>query len=316
MDRAIKQKEVHRNRIRHSRGDRVFAGIIYTLLGLFFVIELYPLVYVISASFSDPLAVGSGEMILLPVRPRLDGYKYILNYSEIWTGYLNTFFYTVVGTVINLVVTLPAAYALSRRDFKDKGIIMAIFMFTMYFSGGLIPGYLNIYQLGMLNTRWVMILSGALSVYNMIVARTFFANTIPWDLHEAARIDGAGNFRIFFQIVLPLSSPIIVVMTLYYGVGHWNAYFNAMMYLAKARSLWPLQLFLRDILIKGQFAANALMNNESMSPEQMLEMTKQAETANMIKYCVIIAATAPMMLIYPWLQKFFAKGVMIGSVKG
>lgn len=193
---------------------------------------------------------------------------------------------------------------------------MTIFMFTMYFGGGMIPSYLNMYELHLLNTRWVMLLNGALSVYNMIVARTFFANTIPWELHEAARIDGAGNFRVFLQIVLPLSAPIIVVMTLYYGVGHWNAYFNAMMYLAQARKLWPLQMFLREILIKGQFATTAMMDNRSYTMEEMVALIKAAETANMIKFCIIIVATAPMMVIYPWLQKFFAKGVMIGSVKG
>ena len=315
MENVMKSAKT-RNRIRHSKGDRVFAAIIYTLLGLFVIVELYPMLYTVSASFSDPSAVGSGEMILWPIRPSLDGYEYIFAYSEIWLGYANTLFYTVVGTLINLVVTIPAAYALSRRDFKDKGLFMTIFMFTMYFGGGMIPAYLNIYQMGMLNTRWAILLNGALSVYNLIVARTFFANTIPWELHEAARIDGAGNFRTFFKIVLPLSSPILVVMILYYGVGHWNAYFNAMMYLAQARKLWPLQMFLREILIKGQFATSAMMETDKYTPEQMAALVRAAETANMIKYCIIIAASAPMMIIYPWLQKFIAKGVMIGSVKG
>ena len=315
MENVMKSAKT-RNRIRHSKGDRVFAAIIYTLLALFVLIEMYPIIYVISASFSDPNAVASGKMLLLPVNPSFSGYKYIFSYSEIWVGYGNTLFYTVMGTLINLAVTIPAAYALSRRDFKDKGFFMTIFMFTMYFGGGMIPSYLNMYELHLLNTRWVMLLNGALSVYNMIVARTFFANTIPWELHEAARIDGAGNFRVFLQIVLPLSAPIIVVMTLYYGVGHWNAYFNAMMYLAQARKLWPLQMFLREILIKGQFATTAMMDNRSYTMEEMVALIKAAETANMIKFCSIIVATAPMMVIYPWLQKFFAKGVMIGSVKG
>lgn len=312
MSQALTEKR----RIRQSVGDRVFGWIIYSVLALFVIAELYPLVYVVSASFTDPKAITSGEMILWPVRPTLQGYQYIFNYKEIWTGYANTLFYTVVGTVVNLVVTLPAAYALSRRDFKDKTILMLFFMFTMYFSGGLIPAYLNIHKLGLLNTVWVMIIAGPLSVYNMIVARTFFANSIPWELHEAARIDGAGNFRTFFNIVLPLSSPIIVVLTLYYGVGHWNAYFNAMIYLAKARNLWPLQMFLRDILIKGQFASSVLMEADGLTPEQIQALMQEADTANMVKFCVIIASTLPMMIIYPWLQKFFAKGVMIGSVKG
>lgn len=314
MEKALRTSQTRR--IRSSRGDRVSMGIIVVLLILFVIVELYPLVYVVSASLSDPQAVGTGEMILWPVRTTLDGYKYILSYSVIWTGYANTLLYTVAGTLLNLAVTLPAAYALSRRDFCDKGLFMTIFMFTMYFGGGTIPTYLNIYQLGLLNNRWVLIVNGAVSVYNLIVARTFFSSTIPWELHEAARIDGSSDLRTFFQIVLPLSSPIIVVLALYYGVGHWNEYFSAMMYMAKARVAWPLQLFLREILIKGQFAADAIKNASDLTPEQILEMTKQAETANLIKYCVIIVATVPMMVIYPWLQKFFAKGVMIGSVKG
>ena len=184
-------EKLEKRHIKLSKGDRVFVTINGILLALFFIVELYPMIYVLSASFSDPQAVGGGEMLLWPVRPSLEGYQYILQYKTIWTGYLNTIFYTVLGTVVNLIVTIPCAYALSRRDFPDKGIFMLLFMFTMYFSGGTIPAYLNYKSLGLLNTRWVMLICGALSVYNMIVARTFFANSIPWELHEAARIDGA-----------------------------------------------------------------------------------------------------------------------------
>ena len=311
-DAAIK---THRG-IHSSGRDKVSGAIIYILLALFVIIELYPMIFVLSASLSDPKLVAAGKMVLWPVKPSLSGYQYILSYSDIWTGYANTVFYTVVGTVLNLAVTLPAAYALSRRDFKDKGIFMIFFMITMYFSGGTIPSYLNIYNFGLLNTRWVLLINGALSVYNLIVARTFFASTIPWELHEAARIDGAGNFRTFFQIVLPLSSPIIVVMALYYGVGHWNEYFSAMIYQPRARAIWPLQLFLRELLMMSKFTTDAMLGNNNMSAEEMSALVKQADTANMIKYCVIVAATAPMLIAYPWLQKFFAKGVMIGSVKG
>ena len=212
-------------------------------------------------------------------------------------------------------MTIPAAYALSRRDFKDKGLFMTIFMFTMYFGGGMIPAYLNIYQMGMLNTRWAILLNGALSVYNLIVARTFFANTIPWELHEAAFLDGCSNIRLFMKIVLPLSAPIVVVMTLYYGVAHWNSYFNAMIYLSD-RSKYPLQVFLREILTKGQFAADAIQSGASFTEEEMIAMMKETETANLIKYCVIIVSTVPMMILYPFLQRFFTKGVMIGAVKG
>jgi putative aldouronate transport system permease protein len=192
---------------------------------------------------------------------------------------------------------------------------MVLFMFTMYFSGGLIPTYLNFKDLGLLNTRAIMLISGGLSVYNMIIARTFFANTIPWEMHEAARIDGANDFQTFFKIVLPLSKPIVVVLILYYGVGHWNSYFAEMIYLSKARDLWPLQLILREILIKSTFAQNAIAEG-SVSAEEMKYLLHQADIANMLKYCVIIVSTIPMLVIYPFIQKFFAKGIMIGSVKG
>ncbi len=295
--------------------DRVFGVVNGLLLLLFFLITLYPIWFVLSASFSDPKAVSTGRMVLLPVSPGLDGYKYIFRYREIWIGYANTFFYTVAGTALNLAATLPAAYALSRRDLKGRGFFMMLFLFTMYFSGGLIPGYLNLRDFGLLNTRWVLLLSGLVSVYNLIVARTFFASTIPWEMHEAAFLDGCGDFRVFFRIVMPLSKPILVVLMLYYGIGHWNSYFNAMIYL-RDRTLFPLQVFLREILTQSKFAEMALSSGEVYDAQAIVEMTRQAETADMIKYGVIVVATAPMLILYPWLQKYFAKGVMIGSVKG
>ena len=308
-------KTRYSSKIRLSGSDRTLVIVNGILLTLFFIVQLYPMLYVLSASFSDPTAVTSGRMILWPVNASLDGYKYILQYSEIWQGYANTIYYTVLGTMVNLVITLPAAYALSRRDMVSRGFLMVIFMFTMYFSGGLIPGYLNIKDLGLIDTRLVMLISGGLSVYNLIVARTFFANTIPWELHEAARIDGCNDFKIFLKIVLPLSAPIIVILTIYYGVGHWNSYFNAMIYL-KDRDKYPLQLFLREILVQSKFAQEAMSSGESFTAEEMVYLIKQADTANMIKYCVIVASTLPMLAIYPFLQKYFAKGMMIGSVKG
>ena len=219
-----------RSKPRLSRGDRVFVWVNYALLILITIVTLYPLLFVISASISDPKAVASGKMILLPIDPTLEAYRFIFNYQEIWTGYANTIFYTFFGTLINLALTVPAAYALSRRDCPCKGFIMTLFMITMYFGGGLIPGYLNIRQLGLLNSRAVLLICGAVSTYNLIVARTFFANTIPWELHEAAFLDGCSDFGILRRIVLPLSSPIIVVLILYYGVTHWNSYFNALIY--------------------------------------------------------------------------------------
>lgn len=305
----------HTKRIRMSPGDRVFVVLNGFLLFLFFVATLYPILFVLSASFSDPTAVSTGKMILFPISPTFQGYEFILQYKEIWTGYANTLFYTIVGTMWNLFLTLPCAYALSRRDMGSRGVIMAIFMVTMYFSGGLIPGYLNMRDLGLLDSRIGLVLNTSISVYNLIVARTFFANSIPWELHEASFLDGCTDFRIFLKIVLPLSSPIIAVLTLYYGVGHWNSYFNALIYI-QDRAKYPLQVFLREILVQGKFAEQLLQSGISLSQEDIAELYKQSKTADMIKYGVIVISTLPMMIIYPWMQKFFAKGVMIGSVKG
>ncbi len=307
--------EKHISKVRQSRGDRAFGIVNGLLIALSFAITLYPLIYVISASISSPDAVASGRMILWPVDITWKGYQYILQYGDIWTGYANTLFYTLVGTSINLIVTLPCAYGLSRRDVPFRGLVMTLFLITMYISGGLIPGYINLSEMHMINTRWVLLLPGAVSTYNLIVARTFFANTIPWELHEAAFLDGCSNFRLFLKIVLPLSAPIVVVMTLYYGVAHWNSYFNAMIYLSD-RSKYPLQVFLREILTKGQFAQDAIKSGAIFSEEEMIAMMKETETANLIKYCVIIVSTIPMMVLYPFLQRFFTKGVMIGAVKG
>ena len=307
--------EKHISKVRQSRGDRAFGIVNGLLIALSFAITLYPLIYVISASISSPDAVASGRMILWPVDITWKGYQYILQYGDIWTGYANTLFYTLVGTSINLIVTLPCAYGLSRRDVPFRGLVRTLFLITMYISGGLIPGYINLSEMHMINTRWVLLLPGAVSTYNLIVARTFFANTIPWELHEAAFLDGCSNIRLFMKIVLPLSAPIVVVMTLYYGVAHWNSYFNAMIYLSD-RSKYPLQVFLREILTKGQFAADAVKSGASFTEEEMIAMMKETETANLIKYCVIIVSTVPMMILYPFLQRFFTKGVMIGAVKG
>mgnify|MGYP001073213997 CR=1 FL=1 len=241
--------------------------------------------------------------------------KKMLQNPNVGIGYANTIFYVVVGTVLSIFFSCLGAYTLSRPKLMFKKLFTLLVVFTMYFSGGLIPGYLNIRQLGLLNSRAVLLICGAVSTYNLIVARTFFANTIPWELHEAAFLDGCTDFGILRRIVLPLSSPIIVVLILYYGVTHWNSYFNALIYLT-SREKYPLQVFLREILTLGQFVSDQLMNADNLSPDAMQELIKQADTANMIKYAVIIVSTVPMMVIYPWVQKYFAKGIMIGSVKG
>ena len=294
-------------------GDKFFQAVVTIWMLIFLCIELYPIIYVVSASLSDADAVAKGELVLFPVKFTTQGYKYIFQYKDIWIGYGNTIMYTVLGTLVNLAVTLPCAYALSRTEVVGRGKIMIFFMITMYVSGGLIPGYLNMKSLHLLNTRMIMIIGGALSVYNMIVARTFFASSIPYEITEAARIDGCSDFGIFKKIVMPLSKAIVTVMVLYYGVGHWNAYFGAMIYLDD-RSKYPLQMFLREILLQSKLAEQAI--NSARSPEEVEYYVQLAKSSQMIKYCVIIIATIPMMIVYPRLQKFFEKGVMIGSVKG
>ena len=295
-------------------GERIFVSTNTVLLAIVFLITLYPILYVISASISAPSAVASGRMILLPVDPSLESYRLVLKYKDIWIGYANTIFYTVIGTMLQLAVTLPAAYALSRKDMQGRGFLMVLFIITMYFSGGLIPGYLNMNDFGLINNRASIVVLGLVNTYNLIVARTFFANSIPWELQEAAYLDGCSTFQVFRKIVLPLSSPIIVVLTLYYGVAHWNEYFNAMIYL-RDRNLFPLQIFLKEILTQSQLSADALMSG-GYTAEEISMMEAMGEAADRMKYAIIVVSTAPMLLIYPRLQKYFAKGVMIGSVKG
>ncbi len=305
----------HQNKIKLSRGDRVFEICNYFFLILLSFLFIYPLLYVISASVSNPRAVEAGQLVLLPIEPSWDGYAYIAQYKDVWSGYGNTIFYTVVGTFLNLAFTIPAAYTLSRRDCKGRNFLMAVFMFTVYFSGGTIPLYLNMRDFGLLNTRLAVLIVGLVSVHNVIIARTFFQSSIPYEIQEAARIDGCDDFGIFFRIVLPLSKAIIVVLMLYYAVGHWNSYFKEMLYL-KDRSKFPLSLFLREILIESKMAETAVMSGEAFTPEEMLELMRRADAANRLKYCFIVVSTLPMLIIYPFLQKYFEKGVMIGSVKG
>lgn len=311
----MKRNEKKNNRIQDTRGDKIFNGITYVFFAVFFIIELYPLIYVLSASISDPQAVSTGEMFLWPVGINFDGYRQTFAYNEIWTGYANTIFYTVVGTLLNLLFTIPAAYALSRKDLKGRGLVMTLFIITMYFSGGMIPNYINIYEFGMMKTRAAMLIPGLVTAYNLIVARTFFSSSIPHELQEAAYLDGCSTFKLFGKIVLPLSAPIIVVMALYYGVAHWNAYFNAFIYLGNKRELFPLQVILKEILTQSKLAADALIEG-GYSAEEIAALEAMGETADRMKYCIIVVAAAPMLAVYPWLQKFFNKGVMIGSVKG
>ena len=302
-----------KNRIKNvGAGDKIFVGFIYIFIFMLFIIISYPMLYVLSASVSDPNKVVSGEMVLWPVGFTLDGYKYVFSYSDIWIGYGNTLFYTVFGTFIKLLALLPCAYALSRKDMAGRSFILRLFVITMYFSGGLVPTYLNFQEFGLINTRTIILISGLVAAYYVIVCRTFFISTVPDALQESARIDGCNDFRIFYSIVLPLSKPLIVVMSLFIAVDHWNSYFSAMIFL-KDRNLYPLQLFLREILVRSQIDPLAF---EGASADAIQVMIKQANTANLLKYAIIVVSTIPMMVVYPFLQKFFAKGILIGSLKG
>ena len=296
-------------KIKETRSDRVFGVIIYVLVGLIVLTVLYPLIYVISCSFSSPLAVAGGKVVLLPKDVTLIGYKRVFQEKTIMTGYANTLLYTVVGTIINLVFTLPCGYALSKKSLPGRNIIMTYFMITMYFGGGMIPTFLLVKSLGLYNTRLVLVLLGAFSVYNCIICKTFFAG-LPKELEEAAEIDGCSVYRTFFQIVLPVSQALMGVMVLYFAIGHWNAYFNALMYIQND-NYKPLQLVLRRLLVEAQTSAD--MMEGGASDEYANE---QYQLAQLLKYAVIVVSSLPVMILYPFLQKYFVKGVMIGSVKG
>ncbi|GGA32505.1 carbohydrate ABC transporter permease [Paenibacillus physcomitrellae] len=297
--------------IKETKRDRFFLTCNYIFLFMAFVIVAYPVLYIISASISNPKLVASGEMWLWPKDITFEGYQRVFRDTQIWVGYGNTILYTVVGTLVNLIVTIPAAYALARKDFVGRNFFMAVFMVTMFFGGGLVPTYLLIKNLGLVNSMWALILPGATSIWNLIVCRTFFQSAIPKEMQEAAEIDGCSNFRLFFRIVLPLSSSIIAVMALFFGVGHWNNYFSAMIYL-NDHGKYPLQLVLRQILVLQEMSAESGALNSSTASA----LNNKAEVAALVKYAVIIVSTLPVIIIYPFLQRYFVQGVMIGSVKG
>lgn len=294
-------------RIKKTGSDIVFNIVNNIFLIICLVVVLYPLIYILSASFSSPQAVTSGKVWLFPVDFSLEGYKAVFEDDSIITGYANTIFYTVVGTALNLVMTIMAAYPLSRKDFYGRDIFMFFFTFTMIFNGGLIPTYLLVSQLGLINTRWVLIIIGAISVWNVIITRTYYQNTIPDELLEAAQLDGCSDIRFIWSVVLPLSKAITAVLVLFYGVGHWNEFFNAFIYISK-KELYPLQIVLRDILVMNSIDPNMVVDTELMVAKQGL--------ADLLKYSLIIVASVPILCLYPFVQKYFVKGVMIGSIKG
>lgn len=299
--------------MKESRGDKLFLISTYIYLCLALVVVLYPLIYILSASISSPQDVNSGAMWLFPKNVTLDGYKLVFENPKIWNGYLNTIIYTAAGTLLNLAVTLPASYALSRSDFVGRQLFMAIILFTMFFSGGLVPTYLLVKNLGLINSMGALILPVAASVWNIVVARTFFQTTIPKELQEAAHIDGCTNLKLFIRIILPLSAPIVAVMALFYGVGHWNSYFPSLIYL-NDEAKYPLQMVLRQILVLQEMSAET--TGAAINSEVAMAMNSKAETASLIKYGVIVVSTLPIVAVYPFLQRYFVQGVMIGSVKG
>ncbi|WP_223589382.1 carbohydrate ABC transporter permease [Neobacillus bataviensis] len=300
---ALKNKKI----TRRSKEDKVFDIINFFLVAIILLLVVYPLYFIVIASFSDPNMIYEGKVWLLPKELTLEGYERIFRDSKIWLGYKNSIIYTVVGTIVNVSFTLMAAYALSRKDLYGRNVIMFLFLMTMFFSGGLIPTYLVVKNLGLLNTMWALILPKAVAVWNVIVAKTFFESSIPGELLEAAKIDGCSDAKFFWKIVLPLSKPIVAVMVLFYAVGHWNSYFDALIYLNN-ENLYPLQLILRNILIQNQASSMMISDLDSLAAKQRV--------SELIKYGVIIVASIPLLIVYPFVQKYFVKGVMIGGIKG
>jgi putative aldouronate transport system permease protein len=293
-------------KIRKGYGDLIFDAVNALLMVFVCVCIAYPLYFVVIASFTDPNVVNQGKILLWPVEPFLGGYERIFAYPPLWKGYINTIVYTSVGTALSLAVTLPCAYAFSRQDMAGRRVLMFLFTFTMFFSGGIIPLFLVIQRLHIYNTIWAMVLPGVVSVYNLIVCRSYFDSSIPRELLEASRIDGCTDFGFFFKIVLPVSSTIIAVMVLFYATAMWNQFMNALMFLSDQKKM-PLQVIMRNLILINQ--ANLMTTDAS-------EVIMRQKLAEQLKYAVIVVSAFPLLVAYPFLQKYFAKGVMIGSVKG
>lgn len=287
--------------------DSVYILIIGAFLALFTVCVLYPLIYVVSCSFSDAKALVQGKVFFWPIKPGLDGYKAVFNYSKVWQGYKNTIVYTVVGTLIGTVVTLIGAYVLSRREFPVRSLLTKVFMVTMFFSGGTIPTYLLLKQMNMLNTIWAIVLPGACNVFLVIIGRTFIQSSIPEELYEATCLDGGDYIKYFMKVVVPLAKPIIAVITLNFALTHWNSYYSALLYLSDSNK-YPLQIILRQILVQNTVDLSNMTNVTNAMQSQYL--------SELLKYALIVVSSLPLLCIYPFIQKYFIKGVMIGSVKG
>ena len=298
--------------IREGLGDRISGTVITVLLCVFGLLALYPLIFVVSASISGPTAVNSGKVILLPKDVQFEGYKMILESRWVLIGYRNSFLYMAGGTVLNVAVTFFAAYALSRKDLYGRGAITVFMIIPMWIGGGLIPTFLIVQSLGLVDTPVVLLVLGLISMYNCIICRTFIMSSIPFELQEAAIIDGCSDFGIVFRVVLPLSGPVLAILALYYALGHWNEYFNALIYL-NDRNLQTLQIFLREILIQNKQMDLSL---DTATEQQLHLAAERARLAQVMKYSLIVVSSLPMLLIYPFIQKYFVKGVMIGALKG
>jgi putative aldouronate transport system permease protein len=288
-----------------SWGDRFFSMVSLILVWIVVVATLYPFLYVLSSSISEPLSVLQNKVFLWPIGFNLKAYATIFSYPELRTGYMNTFIYTVAGTAINMLITSLMAYPLSRKNLVFRKYFMVMITFTLVFSGGMIPTFLIVKSLGMVDTRWALLIPGAVSAWNVFLMKTFFEN-LPKEMEEAATIDGASSMNILFRIILPLSKPAFVTIALFYAVGHWNSYFPAMIYLTD-ETLYPVQLFLRKIVLLGQTAD--IMDQQGLGTEKLI-------MAESLKYATIIIVALPIIMVYPFIQKYFEKGAMIGSLKG
>lgn len=293
-------------KVRKSREDLIFDFIIYTVAALLIAITLYPMYFIVIASFSNPTLVSNGQIMFIPKGITFKAYRELASYTKLWSGYGNTIIYVVAGTIISLMVNIPASFALSRKRLYGKKLFTAFYLIPMFFTGGLIPTFLVVQQFGLVNTRMVMVLPFSVVTYYIIVGRTFFVNSIPEELWEASQLDGCGYLGFFFKIVLPLSKAVISVIALWTAVGQWNGYFNALIYL-RDEGLQPLQIFLRNILINNQ-RISAMTTGSAA--------TEAKEMADLIKYAIIVLSSAPIMCMYPFVQKYFNQGVMLGSVKG
>ena len=293
--------------IRESPGDRRFLIGVYIFLSLILVAVAYPLIFIVSSSFSSYQAVRAGQVWLWPVDPSFLGYQAVFENSQVLTGYLNSAIYTVFGTLLSVVLTVMMAYPLSVKDFWGRRFFVWTLLFALIFSGGLIPYYLVVKSLGMIDTRWAMIVPGALGIFQVLLAKTFFQSTIPAELYEAAQIDGCSDVGFLLRVVLPLAKPILAVLMLLYAIGQWNSYFNALIFL-NSQDLYPLQLVLRSLLILGNGQAPA----QAATPEQYQRFEAMS---TLMKYSLIVVASVPVLLLYPLAQKYFVKGVMLGSLK-